>query len=191
MRHWIWDGYEAGDGYAFAESQAGLTPEQQHALLVGTPLDEPLPEVRVTALSPGRLPDAMASAFNALLVSDALRAVLAAHVPHGVQYLPASLEGKEEAGPWWAVNATVHVAAMDREGSEYETFPGTEAMRRVRRLALRPVPEDAPALFHLEEIPQLLVVSDGLRRALEAAGGAPGVFQAPEAWRLGFFEDEE
>ncbi len=62
-KHWIWDGYPPGMGYAFAEDQKGLTPAMMHAIFGGTPLDEPLPELRVTKLSRGRYPDVMASAF--------------------------------------------------------------------------------------------------------------------------------
>jgi hypothetical protein len=190
MKHWIWDGYSPGAGYAFAESQKGLSPEQQRAILLGTPLDEPLPEVRVTAFSAGKLPDVMASAFYPLLVSDAVRKVVEEQVPEGVQYLPAKLEGKR-AGTWWALNATGRVAAVDLKKSEYDTYAGSQDIRRVKRLVLKPVPADAPALFHLGEIPHVLVVSDAFRRAVEKAGDAVGVFQDPDEWRLGFFEDEE
>lgn len=189
MKHWIWDGYSPGAGYAFAESVDGPPAEAQERILAGTPLQEPLPEMRVTALSEGALPDALASVVDVLLVSDALRAVLDEHVPAGVQYLPGRVKGTR-AG-YWGVNATARVAAMDRAKSEFETYAGTEAMSRVRRLVLRPIPADAPALFHLEEISQLLLVSDALRRALEAASESAGVFTSPDEWRLGFFDDEE
>jgi hypothetical protein len=189
MKHWIWDGYSPGGAYAFAESVGGLPDAAQEAVLFGRPLDEPLPAMRVTALSPGALPDTLATVVDVLLVSDTLRAVLREHVPDGVQHLPARVPGAD--GEYWGVNATARVAALDREKSELENYPGTEAVRRVRRLVLRPIPADAPALFHLEEIPQLLLVSDALRKALQAASKSAGEFQAPEEWKLGFFDDEE
>lgn len=188
-KHWIWSGYFPGSGHAFAEAQEGLSPSQLDALLVGKPLGEPLPEVRVTALSPGKLPGAMASAFHALLAADKVKKAVEAHVAEGVQYLPASLKGKR--GSYHVVNPTVRVAALDRKKSEFETYPGTEAMRSVRKLVLGKIPADAPALFRLEEIPQLILVSDALKKALEKASASPGEFESPGEYRLGVFDDEE
>lgn len=188
MKHWIWTGYAPGAGHAFAEDQEGLPQPAQEAILFGRPIDEPFPEIRVTKLSAGKLPDVMGSAFYALLVTDAVRAVLEEHAGKVVQFLPVTLKGKRGA-TYHALNATGQAKAMDRAKSEFEAWPDGEGIQRVKHLALK-VPASAPALFHLKEIPQVLVVSDALKEALEAASKTPGDFESPDEWRLGFFEDE-
>ncbi|HET7229001.1 MAG TPA: DUF1629 domain-containing protein [Longimicrobium sp.] len=187
MKHWIWTGYAPGAGHAFAEDQEGLTQPQLEAILFGRPIAEPLPETRVTKLSAGKLPDVMGSAFYALLVTDAVRAVLEEHAGKVVQFLPAKVKGKRAA--YWALNATGQAKAMDRAKSKFKAWSDGEGIESVRHLALK-VPASAPALFHLAEIPQVLVVSDALKEALEAASKSPGDFESPGEWRLGFFEDE-
>jgi len=183
MEHFIWKGYFPGSGYAFAESQEGLTSEQTIAMRVGTKLPEPLPKVTITRLSEGELPDLLESVWASKVVSAKLKGVLEKNCPKCIQYIPVKLEEYPNL-KYWIANVLTSIPCLDREKSKVTTSPQPpHAVRRVSKLVLKPIPGDAPALFHMEELPAAILVSANLRQALESASESAGEFIVVKEYR--------
>lgn len=183
MEHFIWQGYFPGSGYAFAEDQEGLSSEQTIDILVGKKLSEPLPKVAITQLSEGELPVLIESSWSSKIVSKKLKQVLDKECPECIQYVPVKLEDYPDE-KYWIANILTSISCLDREKSKITSFPRPpHAIRTIKKLVLKPIADDAPELFHMEELPAVLLVSDVLRQAIEAVSEAAGRFIAIKDYR--------
>jgi hypothetical protein len=182
MPHAVWRFLGPGSGYAFAEGRRGLSEEQENTIFFGRRLPEPLPAVEIAYLSDGRTGNLIGSSFSAFVVSPAVRALLEPAAP--VQFVPARLPRRRGSG-YAIMNLLAHVPCLDAERSDYDRMPGhPDRLLAVRRLVQREIPADAPALFHMAELPGAILVRADLRAGLEALGGC-GEFVEVEDFRWG------
>jgi hypothetical protein len=180
MSHAVWQFLGPGSGYAFAQGQRGLSDEQENAIYFGQRLREPLPDVEIGPLSEGRLGHVIGTSFSAFVVSPAVAGLL--DPVSAVQFVPVRLprgpgSGSDTGtgtGTGYAImNLLAHVPCLDFERSDYDRMPGhPDRLLGVRRLVLRAIPADAPALFHVAELPGAILVRADLRAGLEALDGA-------------------
>ena len=183
MEHVIWQGYFPGSGFAFAEAQEGLSDEQSLAILVGNKVDKPPKKVVITQLSKGKLPDLLESAWSARMVSEKLKKVLEKNCPDCIQYIPVKLEGHPDA-KYWIANVLTAIECVDREKSKLKTFPKPpHTIKAVSKLVLKPIGDDAPAVFRIAELTPDMLVSDALRKELEAASSSCGKFVRVQDYR--------
>ncbi|HUA27930.1 MAG TPA: hypothetical protein VMC03_03530 [Streptosporangiaceae bacterium] len=165
MPHTVWQFLGPGSGDAFAEGRRGLSEDQESAIYRGQRLPEPLPDVEIVYLSEGRIGNLIGSSFSAFVVSPAVRALLDPATP--VQFVPVRL--RRRASGYAIMNLLAHVPCLDTERSDYERMPGhPDRLLAVRRLVLHEIPADAPALFHMAELPGAILVRADLRAGLEA-----------------------
>jgi hypothetical protein len=183
MPHAVWDSLGPGSGYAFALAWRGLSEEQGNAIFFGQRLPQPLPDVEIGPLSEGRIGNLIGTSSSAFVVSPAVRALLDPVAP--VQFVPVRLPRRRGRG-YAIMNLLAHVPCLDTERSDYDRMPGhPDRLLAVRRLVLREIPADAPAAFHMSELPGAILVRDDLRAGLEALDRA-GTFVDVEdfAWGL-------
>jgi hypothetical protein len=183
--HQVWDGYDAGSGYAFAESVEGWSYELAYQVLSGQRLPEPLPRLTVTRLSPGKRPDAMATVGSGILVSSILKEVLEQWAGEHIQFVPVKIQRYPKAR-YSLVNLLAHVPRLDRARSKYETYDEPpHAIHTLRKLVLTTIAPDAPPIFRMAEIPGVILVRDDLREAMQAVSSSPGLFVPVSKYRRG------
>lgn len=181
--HTIWEFLGPGSSDAFAESQRGLSEEHDNAIYLGQPLPEPLPDVGIRYLSKGRIGNVIGSVLSAFIVSAAVRMLLERSAP--VQFIPVQMP-RRTARDYAILNVLAHVACLDTEHSDYDRMPGhPERLLAVRRLVLREIPTDAPALFHVAELPAAILIRADLRAALEELDDGVGEFVRIEDFTWG------
>jgi hypothetical protein len=185
MNYQVWEAYYPGSGFASVEEIAGLTDEQERAIFLGTPLPLPLPRITLKRLTRGKMPDALGTVTASRLVSARLREVIEACCPQGIQFIPA-VASKSAKMHHFMANITLHYAGFDRERSQYRAFADPpHAICAIKKMVLRPIPEDAPAIFHLQEIPAVILVRDDLRRAMQSVSSSAGSFTVADRYRFG------
>ena len=75
---------------------------------------------------------------------------------------------------------------MDRRASEVETVPGhPSVIRGLRSLVVVGDEEDWPPMFHVVDLPGLILVSGQVRAQMTSWSTAPGEFVAVEDYRRG------
>jgi hypothetical protein len=178
--HWVWAGYSGEPGLAFVTQWGGLPDEDGRKLLNGQALD-PLPQPSVRRHEPGTFTGALGDSTGFLVLAPELVAVLQAAGAR-LQLVPVTVPRQPQL-QYAIANVLDSVPALDMEGSKLSTFAGTDVIDRITKLALRPLPADAPGIFHVAEHPVLVLVNDALRQQLQAASPQPGVFTRVEAWR--------
>jgi hypothetical protein len=178
---WVWVPYSTERGRAFVTELRGLGKDGARRLLKGERFSRP-PHLVATQFEPGRFVDNLGAYLEVHLVSPVLAEVLKRFAGEHVQLLPVSIKGRPEL-KYFADNVLESLALLDPERSKFTKFPGTDVIERVSRLALRPLPDGAPPIFHLAEHPVLILVNDQLRRTLQAASRYPGVLTPAETWR--------
>jgi hypothetical protein len=184
MTYFVWQPPIVDSGFAFAEDLTGLTDRQRAGLRSGEPLGEPLAHPVVTAMSEGRLGDVIGTLWGGRLVSAPLRAVIEGWPGLRTRFVPVALEHAPSA-EYWFLNLLERRDCLDRERSGAVTLAGhPHVVRAIRRLVLREV-GDAPAAYHVVGVPDLVVVRDDLRDAIEAACAAPGFFVVPDEYERG------
>jgi hypothetical protein len=168
-QHTVWQFLGPGSGYAFAESQRGLSEDQENAIYFGQPLPEPRPDVEIAYLSEGRLGGVIGSSFSALIVSATVRTLLGQRA--SAQFIPVRLP-RHSGRDYAVLNVLAHVACFDARRSDYDRIPGhPERLMAVRRLVLHAIPATAPPLFHVAELPGAILVRADLRAELEELDG--------------------
>jgi hypothetical protein len=183
--YWIWEPYSTVRGMAFVTELIGWDAEQDDWLFGGRRLAE-IPRLSVRSMTPGRFYDLLGTyRAAALLVSPVLRRVLEETPRANLQFVPVSVRGKPEL-KYFLVNVIEVFPALDLDKSKYDTFPEGDAVSRIRKFVLRPMPEDAPPIFHVAEDPPLVMVKNDLRRRLAAVTKHPGVFTPAEKYRNEF-----
>lgn len=183
MDHFIWEGYFPGSGYAFATGQQGLSSQQKLQILAGKEVTGPLSKLVVTELTDGELPDLLESSWSAKMVSAKLKRVLDKHCPECIQYIPVKLEDYPDS-KYWIANVVTNVSCLDRDKSKITTFQTRpQAIKTIKKLVLKPIEDDAPQVFHMQELPPVLLLSDVLRQALQAASESAGEFVRSDKYR--------
>lgn len=158
---------------------AGLSSAASSKLLVGEKLARS-PRLVVKEVTRGRFADNLGAYIGVHFVSPVIADVLRGSAEANVQLVPVSVRGKP-ALRYFAVNVLDSVALLDRAASKVTTFVGTDVIDTVTRLSLVKAPPRLPPIFHLAEIPVVILVSDALRRALQAASPHPGVLTPSNA----------
>jgi hypothetical protein len=185
ITHRVWRGYYPGSGFAFAEKVDGWSYEIDDEVLFGRRLLDPLPRLRVTKLSPGELPDALAMAGSGILVCTKLNAVLRRSVTSQIQCLPASIQRDSQAR-YALINLLASVVCLDRERSEYDAYEDPpHAIRTMRKMVLTPIAADAPLAFHIAEMPGVILIRDDLRETMQAVSTSAGEFVPVDEYRRG------
>lgn len=185
MNYQVWDAYYPGSGFASVEEMSGLTDEQESVIFLGRPLAQPLPGIAIKKLSKGKMPDALGTFTSSRLVSAKLRDVIEKSCPQGIQFIPATLP-RQRKPLYFMANIILHVACFDRERSQYQAFADPPyAIRAVKKLILKPIPQDAPPIFHLAEIPAVILVRNDLCRAMQSASSSPGSFTIVDQFTFG------
>lgn len=119
--------------------------------------------------------DAIYNQVGVLTVAEKLKDALQAALVGKAEFLPFTLvsgKGKPVAGTFWVVNVLEVHDCVDRdktEGSASSVDPG--GYTEIRKLALdeKKLPKEVNIL-RLAPLPELLVVRDDLRSALESGG---------------------
>jgi hypothetical protein len=182
MEYFIWSGYFPGSGHAFAVSQEGMTAGQTLHVLMGMKLSDPPRRVRITELSCGELPDLIESAWSSRIISAKLKQILDEMYPDCAQYIPVTV-ARHPRKKYWVLNPLTSLSCLDKDHSVFATFPRPpHTIRKVRKLVLKPIPDDVPALIHMAEL-SVLLVRDDLRRAFEAASPSSGKFTRARDYR--------
>jgi hypothetical protein len=183
MEHFIWQGYFPGSGFAFAEAQEGLSSEQSLAILVGNKVDNLPKKIVITELSKGELPDLLESAWSARMVSAKLKKIFETTCPDCIQYIPVKLQQHPDE-KYWIANVLTSIECVDREKSKLKTFPKPpHTIKAVSKLVLKPIGDDAPALFRTAELTPDMLVSESLRKELEGASKSAGKFIRVQDYR--------
>ena len=188
MNYQVWDAYYPGSGFASVEEIGDLTDEQERAIFFGRPLVPPLPRITIKKLTKGKMPDTLGTVTASRLVSARLRAVLEKFCPVGIQFSRAT-SPRFTKTRYFMANITMHLACFDRDRSQYRTFSDPPyAIHAVKKMVLKPIPQDAPAVFHLEEMPAVILVHDGaLCREMQSVSSSPGTFTKVDHYQISVF----
>jgi uncharacterized protein DUF1629 len=178
--YWVWQPYSTERGVAFATEFEGLSGDVQRKVLLGEKLRR-LPKITVTATTSGRFYDVLGAPVGILFVAPVLRRVLETPGIHA-QFVPVSVRGQSKK-VYYLTNVLDTISAIDLEKSSYDVFEGTDAISKIHRLRLRPIPADAPPVFHAAEDPPMTFVSEELHRRLTQASEHAGVFTSAEKFR--------
>jgi hypothetical protein len=174
---WVWTDYGVGPEYSFARKQLGITGEQIRLARRGDPLGEPLPKPRLDLLTEGKLTDLLAANVP-FVVSDPLLAALQVSGAR-LQVIPVRVIGVKRK--YHLANILEKVPCLDETRSKVTRWKELDnIIRSIRKLVLMPIPADAPPIFHIAEFPLMVLVRDDLRRSIQAACEAPGVFTPSE-----------
>jgi hypothetical protein len=175
----IWD-YPTGRGKAFVTELRGLSHAADEALLHGRRIARK-PVLTVMASTRGRHTDRLGIHSNyLLLVAASLREVLEDTPRAKLQFLPVKVPGAD--AKYALVNVLDTHPGIDLARSRFDVIPGTDVPGRIHSYASRPAGADAPPIFHIAEAPHLFLVSDELRRRLEAASKTAGQFTSPDRY---------
>lgn len=180
QQYWVWSAYSTEPGMTFVTEIAGLDNANARRLLNGEALD-PAPRLTVERYDPGKFTDALGGYIGLLVLAPPLVEVVQATGAR-VQLLPLKVARRPDL-QYAIANVLERVPALDLARSKLTTFAGTDVIDRVTQLALKPIADDAPAIFHAAEHPVLILVNDELRQRLQAASSNPGVLTPVEEWR--------
>ncbi len=121
-----------------------------------------------------KVPDVVLNPHRCLMVTDRMKRLLQEHIATPVEYLPFTLvnhKGRVADDAMWVVNLLDSVACVDMEktdGSESPFYPGEFQDLLELHVLEEKLPSDR-AIFRLKECPEVLLVRDDLRRAIEDA----------------------
>jgi hypothetical protein len=148
----------------------------------GEPIPRPLPTIRIGGLDGTPIPDALGGPFGCMIVRSNLLEVLESESGARLQLVPVRVAGMRVR--YTLANVLSHVACIDPKRSRMKRDRKDRRIESVDKLALRPLPTDAPGLFHLAELPIVLLVRDSLRARMQAESATPGKFSAVEDFQL-------
>jgi hypothetical protein len=178
MDYLVWQDYTPGHEFASVQEEEGLELEEKQDVRWGRPVQDPPERIAIRTLTPGEIPDVMSSGWGGLYLSPAAKRIVETHArPEHVQFIPATFAPHlgEADHARWLLNVTATGAYVDREASDYDASTrNPDVIRTIRRLVLKPVPRDAPAVFHMEELLTVLLVRADLAEALRGKLRTPG-----------------
>ncbi len=185
MNYRIWESYGPGSGFAFVEDFTGWTDKQEELVFFGKPIKGRLPHLTVTRLRKGRLPDALGTVLYYSFISIKLRNQLENLAKDVLQFLPVHLPSYPDTY-YFLPNVISHVSCLDRTRSIYKAFPDPpNAIYYLRKMVLLPIPVESPPIFHMSEIPAVLLVRDDLRKQLQRVASSPGKFINVQKFTIG------
>lgn len=185
LEYRVWRGYYPGSGFAFAETVSGWSYELDNCILFGQPLSPPLPKLKIAKLSPGELPDTLVMAGSGTFVSPRLHAVIEQAAGEYVQFIPVATVGSSRT-PYRLLNLLALVPCLDLARSKYETFDAPpQAIRTLSKMVLTTIAPGRPPIFHVEEMPGVIIVRSDLREAMEATSASAGEFIPIARFRRG------
>lgn len=181
---WIWRPYVNGEGFAYADEVDGLDLPFYRSIVIGKPAPEPFPGIVIGHFSDGPIPDALGGPFGCMIVRPNLRQLLERESGAPIQFIPVKVRGRAK-DPYAIANVLARVACLDERRSRLERDPDSpEIIASVAKLVLRPLPEDAPGVFHLDELPSVLLVRDRMRARMEEVSPSPGKFVGVGEFKL-------
>ncbi|RKH15030.1 hypothetical protein D7Y13_09940 [Corallococcus praedator] len=118
-----------------------------------------------------QLSSVLGNNFNYLIVSSAMKAVIAEHSPKtALEFLPFILldhRGRVRSQDYFFVNPLGGIDGVDTKASDIK-YHRSGAIVGIRKLVLDPEKlRDAPALFRLQQDPQLYMVNESLAKAFQ------------------------
>lgn len=186
MIYLAWQAYNSGSSYAMAEDIEGWTDEQEDQIFFGKPVPAPLPKVQIKLLSPGRVADVIGTPSATRLVSASLKGVMESFCPDCVQYIPITVPRMATSKDYFIANIVKHTEAMDMIQSVYQTFEDSpDVIYQITNLVLKPLGKDSPPIFHLKEVPAIILVRDDLREGIQQVSRAAGNFIPIDEYRFG------
>jgi hypothetical protein len=185
MNWFVWETAPMKTGWAEAVAAVGWTTKQTLDVFFGRRVPEPLPHVKVTELTRGKLPEVLMAPTSTLFVNRRLHDILAEALGDGVQFLTAEIKG-HKGEEYWIANVTQTHPCMDRDNSDYDAYPDPpHAIHTVRKLVMLSSLDDAPPIFHCAEMADKLIVRDDVRKQMETKSSYAGTFVAPEKYTRG------
>jgi hypothetical protein len=185
MKYMIWSSYAPGSGFAFVKDFTGWTDKEEQLVFFGKPITGRIPHLTITKLTRARIPDALGTHSYYPFVSMKLRRTLEVLTQSVIQFLPVSLPSYPKK-KYFLPNVLIHVACLDRSRSIYESFSTAPyAINYLKKLVLLPVPKSTPPIFHMSEIPTVLLVRDDLCDQMKRASSSPGTFLEVETFTMG------
>jgi hypothetical protein len=177
--YWSWSDYSTQRGLAFVLKIKELTIHSYVKLARGERIRLRSSPWTVTDLRPGKMTDVLSS-YTGLIVSDTIKAIVEAEDSGSLQFIPIAVPGHRNRR-YWMLHVLGHVDAIDRGRSDIREEDGLTV---VRKIVLKSLPNDTPAIFRFEGLAPFVLVRDDLRRRLEAASTTPGVFIPIQELRL-------
>jgi hypothetical protein len=180
---WVWSPHSTVRGMAFVTELSGLSDDQRRKLHRGE-IISPMPRITIEDFTSGRFYDQLGAYIGINLVSPVLREVLEDIDGANLQFILARVRSEPDLN-YFAINVLDTVPAIDLKRSKYDTFD-SGGIRKIDKLVPRPIPANAPPIFHAAEDISLILVNDDLRRRLVAASKHPGVLTPVEKYRNQF-----
>lgn len=149
-----------------------------YCLAAGEPIGDSYPvDVRVQPSEEHtgiQLSSVLGNNFNYLIVSGAMKDVIAQHCPKvSIEYLPFTLldhRGRVRSQEYFFVNPLGGIDGVDVKASDIK-YHRSGAIVGIRKLVLDPEKlREAPAIFRLQQDLQFYVVNESLARALHEQG---------------------
>lgn len=162
----------------FLDQEPGVMGLDGYCLAAGEPIGDSYPadvKVQPSEERTGiQLSSVLGNNFNYLIVSGAMKDIIAQHCPKAaIEYLPFTLldhRGRVRGQDYFFVNPLGGIDGVDVKASDIK-YHRSGAIVGIRKLVLDPEKLlDAPALFRLQQDPQLYVVSEPLARAFHEQG---------------------
>lgn len=153
----------------------------------GTPLPGTMPVLQFTVEGnePFTWCDYFRPAANIPLFSPRMEEALASAGVDNVDYYEAIVTHRASGAsrPYRAANVIGQIAALDRDRSVFQQFPGSELIAdEIENLVLREDRAGNVQLFRLAEYDLLIVASERVKRALESIDAIGVVLLPPEEW---------
>lgn len=189
--YWVWANEPTADDEAMiygvppVVASLGLLFNQGQQVTTAVPLIE----ISRDSDSQGRLTDNLTAAgVKGLLFSSRLRELLRATGIENIQYFPAVVRNPAdgtETGDYSVANVLGLVECLDRAKSVVEHPPGDpDCIEFIEKLALDAARIRGHDFFRLGEKSQILIASERIKRACEAAKVTGVRFYAPQDYKF-------
>lgn len=179
----VWEAYDAGSGHAFCDASAGLSETQKTALMLGRPMDLPLPTLEIESLTDGEIGDVLGTAWSSLIFSERVKDLLPKDI---VQWIPVSFPIPVTRKYYVANFLELH-EGIDAKKSTYQSDSNDlRDIHKLKSLHLKFKTENLPPIFRLDELPFVVLVSAQLRESIEKISPSPGIFITPNKYSFGY-----
>ncbi len=119
-----------------------------------------------------KITDLVAGIQSELIVSRALKLTLLQWEKENLEFFPIELinqESNERSNDYYIMNILNNVECLDRNKSKFELFhPDLDIITKITRLVLNKNEiTDSRHIFRLDELPNIIIVSDELKTEIE------------------------
>ncbi len=171
----IWELYEEGEGFAYADSILGLSNQHKGKLLIGEEFEDPFPRPYINNLLKGKIGDVIGNALSALILCSNIVDLLP---KEGVQILPATCY-KALKNSYNLVNILNKKDCFDREKSKFTTYKeDREMLSGLKLLVIDEKKLKGIPIIRLGEFSNTILVHDSLREKIHGVSDSPGIFTA-------------